>query len=116
MPAQIKAKRNKQSILFFTYITVCVLLGLSIFNLQLYFNKKNVSLPQVLGERSDQLNEDKRFWQEFVSDNPTYLDGWVMLTKVNLELGNLEEAKVAFEKARTINPNSDEISKLNNNF
>lgn len=116
MPSQTKATKNKQSLLFLSYIAVGVLLGLSISNLQLYFNYKNTPLPQVLGERSDQLNEDKRFWQDFVSDNPTYLDGWIMLTKVNLELGNLEEAKVAFEKARIINPNSEKVSELKGNF
>ena len=116
MPVYTKTARKKFASIFFTYFAVCILLVLSVFNLKLYFRTNQEVSSQVLGEKSDREEKDKLFWQEFVSANPTYQEGWVMLTKVNLELGNLEEAKVAFEKARTINPNSDEISKLNNNF
>ena len=116
MPVYTKTARKKFASIFFTYFAVCILLALSVFNLKLYFRTNQEVFSQVLGEKSDKLENDKLFWQEFVFDNPTYLDGWIMLTKVNLELGNLEEAKAALEKARTLNPNSEEITELNKSF
>lgn len=116
MPAYTKTASKKFASVFFTYLAVCILLALTIFNLKLYFGANKDVSSQVLGEESDKLKEDKLFWQEFVSDNPTYQDGWIMLAKTNLALGYIEEAKAAFEKAKEINPNSEEISKLNNSF
>lgn len=116
MPAHTKTASKKFASVFFTYFAVYILLALSIFNLKLYFSASKDVSSQVLGEGSDKLNEDKLFWQEFVSENPSYQDGWVMLAKINLGLGNIEEARAAFEKAKEIDPNSEEISKLNNSF
>jgi len=116
MPVYTKTARKKFASIFFTYFAVCILLVLSVFNLKLYFRTNQEVSSQVLGEKSDREEKDKLFWQEFVSANPTYQEGWVMLTRVNLELGNIEEARIAFEKAREINPNSEEIAKLNESF
>lgn len=52
------------------------------------------------------LKEQKIYWEDFLAENPTYFDGWIELANIDLKLGNLEEAKLSFEKAKTINPNS----------
>ena len=116
MPAKTKRRGGKQSLVFFTYTAICILLGLSTLNINYYLKNKGNSSPQVLGEKTEQLNQDKEFWLEFVSHNPNYLDGWIVLAEVNLRLGNLEEAKADLEKARVINPNSEKISEIGRNF
>ena len=77
------------------------------------FEKFLASQRRVLGiETQNQiyeqelLKEQKIYWENFLAENPTYFDGWIELANIDLKLGNLEEAKLSFEKAKTINPNS----------
>lgn len=58
------------------------------------------------------LREQKIYWKEFLAENPTYLDGLIELANIELKLGNLEEARLSFEKAKGIGPNSSKVKDL----
>ena len=100
------------------YCCVIVILALSLFNLFLY-----ITLPfeNVLGDNTNAniksgLIDEKIYWINFLEKNPGYFQGWIELTKINLKLDKLEEARGTFQKAREINPNSEAISELDDNF
>lgn len=100
------------------YCCVIVILALSIFNIFLYLA---IPTNNILGytteaNRGNNLTNEKTFWINFLEKNPGYFQGWIELTKINLDLDKLEEARRTFQKAREINPNSKAISELDGNF
>lgn len=73
------------------------------------FNVQNISVAKkVLGASTrliQNLQTEKIFWEKFLDENPTYLEGWVELGVVEEELGNSEASRNAFLKAEEIDPN-----------
>jgi hypothetical protein len=49
------------------------------------------------------------YWLGFLSDNPTYLDGWIELSKIYFAKGDLVSSKAALREARQIDPNSEKL-------
>lgn len=62
-------------------------------------------------ETKSNLSEES-YWKEFLSNNPTYFDGWIELTNIEIVTGNKDAANKAFLAAEKINPNSDKIIQL----
>lgn len=87
------------------FITVFIL-TLSLINLKSYFTNLNVLGAQI--ETNLNLTEES-YWKEFLNNNPTYFDGWMELTKVEIKVGNKVAANKALSTAETINPNSDQL-------
>lgn len=56
------------------------------------------------------LTTERAYWQDFLKANPRYLDGWLELTQVNLDLNDKPEALDAYNKAREIDPNSIKLA------
>lgn len=109
---------NSGSNYLLVYCCVIVILALSIFNIFLYLA---IPTNSILGHKTEAnresiLTSEKTFWINFLEINPSYFQGWIELTKINLNLDKLEEARGTFQKAREINPNSKAISELDNNF
>lgn len=75
----------------------------------------NDTKAEVLGT-TNTLNSEQNFWTDFLIAHLGYLPGWLELTKLEIKKGNLEAAKVYLEKARFIDPNSDEVLKLERSF
>lgn len=94
--------------------TVILILLISSFNLKTYLGKQSV-LGLASEAETNNLNE-KTFWLDFLKDNPSYIDGWIALTKIELDLGNYQEAKLYFEKAKVIDPNSQKLKTLEEGF
>lgn len=73
------------------------------------FNIQSISLgKRVLGASTrvvQNLQTEKNFWQNFLQENPSYLDGWIELGIIEEELGNNDASIQAFSKAKEINPN-----------
>lgn len=73
------------------------------------FNLQTISLgKRVLGASAkvvQNLQTERDFWQGFLKENPSYLDGWIELGIIESELGNVDASAQAFVKAETINPN-----------
>lgn len=86
---------------------VIFLLFIAGFNFENFLAGKRVLGIETQNQIYEQklLKEQRLYWKEFLAENPTYLDGWVELANIELKLGNLEEAKSSFEKAKAINPN-----------
>jgi hypothetical protein len=83
-------------------------------NLQSYLSER-----QILGagvnikiQKNNELLQEKNYWESIVFQNPSYLPGFIELTNINLELGNRDSAIINLIKARQINPNSEEIKRL----
>lgn len=100
------------------YCCVIIILALSIFNVFLYLA---IPTNSILGHKTEvnpenNLTSEKTFWINFLEKNPGYFQGWIELTKINLKLDNLDEARRTFQKAREINPNSEVISDLDASF
>ena len=113
-PKRTKKKAPlKRSLVFFcSCCAAAILLFLSGFNL------KSLSSTRVLGlkdeAQSENPSEEVSFWEDFLAKSPTYFDGWVELSYVMSSLGNIEAARVAFDKAVEINPNSEKLEELKN--
>lgn len=74
---------------------------------------------QVLGaeiniqfQKNNELLQEKEYWENFVSQNPSYLPGYIKLVNINFELGDRNSAIINLIKARQINPNSEEVKSL----
>lgn len=86
--------KSAKEIINFFYICLFTisLLFFSAFYLKIYLNKKI-----VLGTKVD-TSREVMFWQEFVSENPQYYEGWI-------ELYNLSGDTSYLDKTREIDPN-----------
>lgn len=60
------------------------------------------------------LKKNEEFWKKFLQQNPNYFYAWIELATINLDLGDLAEARFAYDKARIIHPNSTEIRIIEN--
>ncbi len=73
------------------------------------FNIQNISFgKKVLGASTkivQNLHSEKVFWEEFLEENPSYLEGWIELAIIQEELGNQNASLQALLKAEEINPN-----------
>lgn len=93
---------------------VLVLLILTGFNIALFLrpeSKSVLSIKTITNSRQVLLQE-KLFWERLLTSHPTYFTGWIELTKVEIQLENIEAAKIALIKAREINPNLEEVTML----
>jgi len=109
-----KVSLKKHLIFLCSCCAVILLLFIAGFNFENYLKKE-----RVLGLESQKniyeqklLKEQKTYWEDFLAENPTYLDGWIELASINLKLGEKEEAKASLEKAKIISPNSSKIKGL----
>lgn len=104
---------KKKTIKFAAFGSVLLLI-LSVINITYLSNSGD---NRVLGlktvtDSSLVLLQERFFWEGLLTKHPTYLSGWIELTKIEVQLENLKAAKIALEKAREIDPNSIEVKKL----
>jgi len=97
----------------FCFLAIAIL-TLTLINLNFSF------LPaKVLGissqEETSNTNEAS-FWQNFMAENPTYLDGWLELSKIALNNQDPDTASSYLQKASEINPASEKIQQLKLKF
>ena len=73
-----------QNILFLvSSILIVLILAISSLNTNSLFTTKNTSIPKqegVLGKSTS--SQEKKFWIEFLSDNPYYYPGWKRLNEI----------------------------------
>ncbi|MEK7112191.1 MAG: tetratricopeptide repeat protein [Patescibacteria group bacterium] len=96
------------AVFLYSCCAVIFLLFIAGFNFENFLASKRVLGTETQNQIYEQelLKYQKIYWKDFLAENPTYFDGWIELAQIELKLGNLEEAKLSFEKAKTINPNS----------
>jgi hypothetical protein len=104
-------KQSAKNKLEFKFLLSCLgliaILFLAGFSLNNYFSK-----PKVLGTETPDFSKEILFWENIVSENPTYIDGWLELTRVTYELGDKNYAIGALNSAKAINPNSEKVESL----
>lgn len=120
MPKKHKVKEKKvnikkEFIFLCTSCAVIVLLAIAGFNIESFLNG-----DKVLGAQTETTNssesQERVFWENFLVQNPRYLDGWLELAKIYTKEGNAEGAKNAIKKAVEINPNSENLKALQENL
>lgn len=89
-------------------IILLTLAGLN-FN-RFLFNNQVLGVATTSQGNYETLIEEKAYWQDFLKVNPRYLDGWVELIQVNLDLNDKTAAKETYNKAREIDPNSIKLT------
>jgi len=109
-----KSNIKKQVILFCSCCAVGLILLITGFNLNSFFNGERVlgSKTQIEESASIKLAADKEFWNNFLQENPDYFEGWIELTGLYVESEEFDLARLALDRARQINPNSKEIRNL----
>ena len=104
-------KQTPKNKLEFKFLLSCLgliaILFLAGFSLNNYFSN-----PKVLGTETPDFSEEMLFWENIVSENPTYIDGWLGLARVSYELGDKDYTTGALNSAKAINPNSEKVENL----
>jgi len=106
MPKQ-SAKSKSELKFLLSCLGIIAVLFLTGFSLSNYFSE-----PKVLGTETPDLFKEMLFWEKIVSENPTYIDGWLELAKTSYQLGDKDYAVGALNSARAISPNSEKIERL----
>lgn len=94
--------------------SIIFLLLLASQNISHFLNTKN-----VLGAKTETVDTHElqtNFWKNILKNNPDYFDGWVELSKIQLSEEDLSKAQESFEKAKFLNPNSEQIFFLEESF
>lgn len=120
-PAKKLAKKKTGFRSEIVYLCSCCAAIILLTLASLNFNRF-LSNNQVLGVATasqgnyEALLQERAYWQDFLKESPRYLDGWVELTQVNLDLNDKPMAQDAYNKAREIDPNSIKIAPYNQVF
>lgn len=86
---------------FLLAFAILGILALSVFNIKNYLAEKDASVLSY----STSFEEENEFWKDFLTENPTYVPGWIEYAKINGKLDNLDEVAKAVEKIKSLDPN-----------
>ena len=108
-PAKKKISYNHYFVHYAYCLGIIALLILTSVNINKFFESQ-----KVLGVSVDvsPLRNEKTYWENIVSQNPSYTDGYLELAKVSVELGDKNEAITYITKALILNPNSEKITSV----
>ncbi len=109
MPKTAKINFKPYFIHYAYCLGIIALLILTSININKFFESQ-----KVLGISVDvtPLQNEKDYWENIVSQNPSYTDGYLEIAKVDVELGDKNEATAYITKALTLDPNSTEITSV----
>lgn len=79
--------------------------------LNIYFYLARNSKAKILG-RQENLEEQKKYWEEILKESPTYLDAWIELSLTAQKMGDNNLALGALKSAQGINPGSQKVISL----
>lgn len=96
---------HKELTNLFYIVSVVLLILLSIYNLENISKKPNGVLGTSREVRSQELEKEKVYWEELLSKNPTYYDGWIKLSEIEFLLGNETSAIESLEITKRIDAN-----------
>lgn len=94
---------------YLSCLAVVFILTLTTLNINKFLNDRKVLGVAVDNEK---ILTEKEYWLGVVKDNPTYIDGYLELAKVDVELNLNEEAKNYIQKAYSLQPNSEKITEI----
>ena len=70
---------------------------------------------QLQVKRQKELQEKKMVifkWEEILAAKPDFRDGWLKLAVSYLEIGAVQKAKEALDKAKELDPNYEKIKEI----
>lgn len=118
MPKSAEKKALAPVVEYFQYFALALItiisFGLVFSNFSKISNKNTVlgaSTGYLIPDIQD-LKQERQYWLELTSKNPTYRDGYIELADIDYRLGDLKSARDWIEKARVLDPNSDFIPQL----
>lgn len=77
-------KKFDKDFKYLLYLTLTILIILlSIYNLQNLNNPINKVLGASVDISKIESDKEKLFWEEFQKNNPTYIDGWLELGRID---------------------------------
>ena len=104
----LKGKANK--------ISGSILVGSLFFFVSLIFlNNYNHRLEEKILGINIQLKADQKTtyeWEQILAEKPDYRDGWLSLAASYAKTGDLTKARRAFNRAKEIDPNFEELPSL----
>ena len=103
------SKSDSRFLFLITLLITVIILLLSFVNF--FFRNEELSEKTVLAVKTEDLTQSKVYWENFLEENPTYLDGWLEIAKIYSEIGYISGAIYALDTAKKINPNSEKIVK-----
>lgn len=107
------AKNLKKEIVYLcSCCSLVLVLFLASFNVNAFLLNSKVLGAKT--ENAKALVDEEKYWEDFLALHPTYLDGWIELSKIEYGKGNINYALGAFNTAKAINPNSPKIKELAN--
>lgn len=113
MPKQASIKAKKETLSLVAVFSLMAILALSFINIKSFFDA-NQKQKEVLGAKTT-LSQEKEYWLTLLNNQKDYLPGWAELAKIDKELGDMTGYDEALANVKRINPNSDEISNLEDN-
>lgn len=78
------------------------------FNLFYYLKNKTT---KVLGV-SDETSKEIIYWNDFLSQNPEYKNGWLKLAILQYRKGDINEVYHSLKKVENLDPNSEELKNI----
>ncbi len=106
--------QNKNSFVFLLlYSAVIALLLLTGLNIQTFIqNQKVLGIKTEAVSNDTALQIEENFWNDFLTQNPNYFEGWIELARLEIGGGKRDSAIQAYTKAKQLNPNSPKIKEL----
>ena len=106
---KVKETYTKYFIHYFYCLAIIALLLLTSININKYIQSQ-----KVLGAAIDvsPLQNERIYWQNIIAASPTYIDAYLQLAKIDVELGNTNEATIYINKALSIDPNPLKIPQI----
>ena len=88
-----------------------ILLTLAGLNLDQFLVKNHVLGATTDSQRSyENLIRERAYWQDFLKETPRYIDGWLELAQINLDMNDKLAAKESYNKAHEIDPISIKLA------
>jgi len=89
----------------FYIVFVVLLILLSILNLQSLSKKTTQVLGMENETNNQELKKEKIYWEQFLSKQPTYYDGWKRMSEIEFLLGDTSLSEKAAEISKRIDFN-----------
>ena len=111
MPKKPVQTNSKNHLLFFlTSLGVILILILTSANIANFSEKRQTKVLGVQDNFENEKIKELIFWENFLSKNPDYRDGWIEISKVSYQLGDKAYSQAALKTAKVIDPNSEKVA------
>lgn len=111
MPAKKKKQSKTANTLILSFITAIVL-SLSVYNFSVLLSPAKNNVVYAYQDAPPLNQRMIKYWNDFLTDHPGYLPGWLELARLELEDQDVSNALIAINKAKMIDPNSEVINEI----